>query len=476
MYKNKLFPLLSRLNQRELTAFEKCLTQHFTRQDIPSNVFRYVRNFHPHYREADVHPPAIHSQLFASEPYNKGKVHTAYSEIFQQLRDFLLSEKVKKDRFQYRYTWISVLEERGLYPTAREEAAELRKEVEELPGKDVTDYLKGIEAWYYFTYLTNRDRQKADIDALKGYVNNLDTYYAVCRLKVACELLNLEQQYPNNFSFATLPPLVDSIVDEQQADHPLLLCYKAVYQLLATSEVQYFDHAEMLLTQHIDHIATPELHTIISYLHNYAFPRVRDGVREFQEKVHHINVMALDCQVFAEKGTMSNAQFNNIVHVACKVRDYDWAERFIFEQRQYMETTNLEATVELAKATYYFEQQLFHEATLCLEVATAKDTKEVFHEIRANVLKLSGYYELNPEHDQISPTCERFEQYLYDKRARMEPIMNSVLRFIRILRMLCKSESSRDSILNTINLPLPVANREWLLEKANQYKPKYAVR
>lgn len=473
MYENKLFSLLSRLSPREMTAFQKHLTKHFTRQDIPTIVFIYVRKFYPGFRKTNVNPAAVHEQLFASEPDNRNKVLNAYSEIYQQLRDFLLLERVKKGPFDSRYIWMSILKERGLERAAEQEAALLRSEVQALPKKEVTDYLKSIEAYYYFNYLTDQDRRKADIEGLQQYVDNLDTYYAVCRLKVACEMLNLNKQRGQQFSLSALPLLLDMIIHAPQTAHPLLLCYRAVYQLLDTQEEQYFARVEALLAVHIKQIDLLELHTIVSYLHNYATPRIRDGAREFRARVHRVNIMALQHDVFSRKGAMSPSQFNNIVHVACSLKEFDWVELFILKQRPFLEDDIRDVTVELAKATFYFEQKYFNQVLTCLESAQFRDEH---HVIRASLLTIMVYYEMNPEHPLIGTACTNFEQYLYKIRSRMAAPAESSLRFIRTFRLLLKSESSRAAILEAINQPGQLASRDWLLEKTNQYNPKFAAR
>ena len=470
MYENKLFPLLSKLSRRELGAFGKYLTRHFTRQDIPTKVFLYVREFYPAFSKADLNPEAIHEQLFSQEPFNRMKVLNAYSDIYQQLRDFLLIEHVRKGPFDARYAWISILKERGLEQAARQEATYLRTDVEALPKKDTTDYLKSIEAYYYFTYLTDLDRRKPDLEALQGYVQNLDIYYAICRLKAACEILNINRQSGKSMSLAILPGVLDMIADAPETQDPLLLCYRAVYQLLYTGEEQYFARAEALLSEYIDHISTADLHIIVSYLHNYATPKIREGEKSILWKIHRINCLSLDYNVFSMPGSMSSSQFNNIVYMACTLKEFKWAERFILKQRNYLDEDIRDVTVELAKATFYFEQKQFDQALICLQSAPFR---EEHHVLRASLLTIMAYYEITPEHPLLDNACNNAEQYFYRLKNSLPAPADAALKFVRIVRLLLKSQKSRSAILEIINQPGQLASRDWLLEKTGQYKPKY---
>ena len=473
MYQNKLFTLLNTLSQREMTAFQKHLSRHFTRQDIPTTVFLHVRRYYPGFSKTDVHPTVTHRALFPSEPYNRNRILNAYSDIYLQLRAFLLAEGIKKHPARFRYAWMSILKERGLEAESQQEALLLREEVQALPRKEVADYLKSMETCYYFTYLTNQSRTKPDLEALQSYAHYLDTYYAVCRLKAACEMLNLNRQHTHRFSMDTVLPLLEMIGKIPDTGHPLLHCYLEIYQLLATQDERHFTRMESLLTKYAGQIAVSDLHILISYLHNYATPKIRDGVQAYRPRVHRIDKLALQYDVFSSKGAMSPSQFNNIVNVACTLKDFDWAEHFILKQGPYLEDDIRQVTVELAKATFYFEQRLFIQALICLEGAQLRDEH---HLIRASILKSMILFERNPEDPLIDSTCTNFEQNLYRIRTRMPAAADSALRFVRIFRLLKKSEQSQAFILDQIDQPGQLAYRDWLLEKAKKYRPKFAAR
>lgn len=466
MYKNKLFSLLNRLNRQELAAFQKHLAAYFSPEEVPGLVFAYVCVFYPHFTDIDaLDPVAVHRNLFAGEPYNRDKILNAYSDIYQRLIDYLLMQKIKTG-IHSRYFRMSILKERGLEDACRNEARQLRKEVNELPKKEVSDYLKSIEAHYYFAYLEKQGRSSADKDALQQYADDLDTYYAICRLKVACEMANLNTQYPQQYSFSPPPDMVLRVEDKPYPDHPLLLCYRETYLLLQTREEIHFENTEDLISKYAHRIGALDLHTIISYLHNYASPRIRDGAIEFKQRVHRLNKIALRYDLFSRKGAMSPLQFNNIIFAACSLKDFDWAERFILKQGQFLDDKVREVTIELAKATYFLELKYPDQALICLRNTTLK---EPLDKMRAYALTLMCYYEKEIGHDDVDKLYTNFERYLKRKKEKY-PQVTAFQNFTRIFRMLWDKENSRKVILKEIEQSRPLISQTWLLEKAETYK------
>jgi hypothetical protein len=473
MYENKLFTLLNRLNRREMSLFQKHLSGPSTREDVPTQVFSHIRKYHPDFTDkTDLDPLTVHQYLFASEPYNRDKILNAYSDIYLRLRDYLMIQKLKTGT-EFRYLWISILKERGLEHAAGNEAQQLRREVEALPKKEVSDYLKGIEAHYYFAYLADQDRTKPDEKALQGFAEDLDTYYAICRLKVSCEMINLKRQHPKQYSFDT--SLGEALQSEKYPDiqHPLLLCYRKIYMLLQTGEEVHFEAVEALLSQYAHQIGPLDLHTIISYLHNYASSRLPAGADKFQKKVHWLNNIALQYDLFSRKGAMSPSQFNNIIFVACALKDFAWAERFILKQGQFLDDDIREVTIELAKATFYMEQKHLKQVLDCLQNTYFKDP---LHRMRASTLTLMCHYEKKSEYEFVESLCKNFEGYLYRQKEKYPRPASGFLNFTRIFRMLLDGKESREQIQKVIEQTGNVMSRAWLLEQANLYKPIYAAR
>lgn len=161
----------------------------------------------------------------------------ALSDLHLWLKEYLLLEKLKSDSFESRVFWMSILKERGLTADFARKAALLQREVEKMPKSTVLDYMKGMASNYFFYYHLTNDKQKVDIQALNdcGYDLVDLLFYAVSRLKIACEMANRQNLMSQPASLEVLPAIHRLSKAKAISNHPLFLLYLKVYELLFPS-------------------------------------------------------------------------------------------------------------------------------------------------------------------------------------------------------------------------------------------------
>lgn len=461
----KFFTLLRTLrNKEELESFHRYLKQMHGNERIALALFGYLRKFYPDYRDdKKLEIAYAYRKVFKSEiGENRKKIHNTLSDLHIWLKDFLISEKTAADSSERKLTWLAILQERGLRTEFSRQSSQLRDEVNAIHRKTPVDYMKAVAVNFFIhchleRSVLNQEQEEVETD--------LDLFYALAKIKLACEKANYKNLRPETAEPERLPPDFGSFSPKEMAKHPLLLLYREVYQLIAAKQDNSFDRLENMLPEHADAIDPLELNLILRYLHNYAAAQIRNGMEGYWKRIHHLNKFSLERDSFDLKRVITGAQFNNIVSAACYAKDVAWASAFVRSHTLFLPAEVRDEAALLAEATILFEKKNFNKVLDMLEEKDFRDTSDF---IRSKALLIKTYYELDRE--DILDKCHAFDTFLYRHLKPETEAVKGALNFSKILKSLVRRKMDKTRILEEIRTTKPLYFISWLLEKANEYR------
>jgi hypothetical protein len=473
MRKRKFIQLAGTLNKDKMAAFSKHLKRLHCNDTVALAVFDHIRKLHPFLSdEPKLEINYAYKKIFkvplGSDKANRAKMLNALSDLHLWLKEFLLLEKIKSDEFESRMFWMSILKELGLKDEYARKAALLQAAVEQMPKANIEDYMKGMAANYFFYYHLTHDKQKLDIQALNNCAADLDLFYAVSRLKIACEMVNRQSLMSQPPSLEVLPAIIELSKAKPISGHPLLVLYHKVYDLISSQEDLLFAELEHLLRENSRKVAPEELHIILSYLHNYAAMQIRRGNEKYWGMIHRLDIFAAENGVLEKSGQISSSQFNNIVNVACISKDLKWALSFIKKYKQLLPDNIRKDTVALANALILFEKKEYRNAIQKLSDVVFTD---LHHAIRSKSVILRSYYEMNDENFDVKEYCAAFEIFLKRQQKTNREAVTATLNFVKIVKKLKRRNEDKQLIISEIENTNPLYFRLWLLEKAAEYEP-----
>ncbi len=474
MKKSKLFSLLRTLDHNELSSFSKYIIRLHGREDVALAVFNYIKKFFPGFLdERKLEKRYAHLRIFkepwAAKPGNDSKLLNALSDLHLWLKEFLLFQRISDKSFETQILWMKILKERGLSAELSRQAARLHGDIRTTARTSISDYIKGMEANYFLYYYLTPNKLSESISTLQDCGNDMDLFYSVSRVKLACEMANRKNLMKLEYSQEALPTVIELSKTKELSNAPLLKLYMAVYKLLSRWEDQRYLEIEKMLTTYVGKIEQEELLTILSYLHNYAAIQIRHGNERYWMITHRLNKFGADHGAFTGKSQITANQLNSIVNTACKVKDFDWASSFIKTHRNILPEDNKDNALLLAEAIILVEQKKYRLALKKLEKA---DLPELYDTIRARSLLLICHYELADSELDIIGLCIAFEGYLKRHRKPRLEAVEATLRFIRMVKMLARGKAPRDEILREIEANPSIYFKAWLLEKTRVYKRK----
>ncbi len=277
----------------------------------------------------------------------------------------------------------------------------------------------------------------------------------------------------NKLSSANLEPLQTErlpVLDETGTpdEHPLLLLYRKLYEVVTMGGEDKFDGMVAQMAAHAPKIDRPELYVMVSYLHNYTASQIRKGEKGYMGQAHELNKFCLQFDIFSMQNVMSATQFNNVVSIACGVKDFDWALSFVKTQSRLLQPEIAQDTVLLSNAIIHFIRKNFSEV---LRLFEGKNLKDVNNIVRSKAIILRCYYELNMDMEKTFDFCMAFESYLRRHWKPRKEAFTALLNSLKIMKILIRKNAGKERLLQLIDQTPLLYFKDWLLEKAAAYSP-----
>lgn len=472
MFKKKIFKLLRTLDQEEFAGFEKYLKGHSAQQKMVLATFNYLKRFYPDFNDKKRLELAYAFKKIFKEPiekkdYNRKKLLNLLSDINLRLKEYLMLQKINNSSLEGHLLWAKILMERGLDNEFSRMIKVIQSDINLHSKKSLLDYIQGLRVNYLYYYRAVQKKLEPQINAIQLAVENLDKFYSILHLKLACELKAREKILNIKTIETYKNPQLKLLPKIFWATNPLLSMYQQAFQLLNTNNENYYNSLALMLQKNKNRISTEEQHILLSYLQNYASAQIRNGKAIFWIKAHELNKFGVEQNLFAQKGLISHTQFNNIINAACKAKEFEWALGFVDQYKCFLDDSIRQSTTALSEAIIFYEMKEFDQI---LPVLLTIDFVDTHHAIRAKSLTLISYVELNWDKETIMNFCKSFLSFLKrDKKLRKETI-TATSNFVKITRSLIQDQRQKDVLIEKIKNTKPLYFDLWLLKKADEIK------
>lgn len=479
MEKLKLFTLLKKLKTDEVSAFHKHLKQLRGKASIPIRVFDYARKLHPDFKDKkkmdidyayrkifgkpDLDPDAGQTNLF-----------NTLSDLYLLLREFLIAEKIRKDKRMSELLWLDFLQERGFKVPFAKQTGALYEKMTTQSRVLSESYMKNAgTALLQFKALA-QNTKSPDIEAMQQCLDILKIYIETIQVKMECQLATVKKLRPASPEEEgdKVQKEPEHITQDAMQKHSLLLeVYKDIREMIEHDDEDLFNKIEKTFIEYIDRIEIDELQNMMGYLRNFIAGKLRkDRNSPWAAKLHQLNRFRLQYDPYARRGIMTITQFTNIVNTACAVGEIVWAESFVAEYGSQLPANIQDAAVKLSEATILFEKKKFEEVIDLLNSIQQADIKEIVDEMRFRMLMLRCYFELKRKSDFITHYCIAFEAMLLRANKPKKEHVEAALEFVRICKMILKMNTNKEKLIELIKGKPMLYVGNWLIEQAEKYK------
>lgn len=483
MKKSKLLSVLKKMKPEEIEQFSEFLRQHHKKDKTALRVFQYVIAYWPDFDDNHLAASYLYKKIYkeslpktplALKRKKLKNLQNKFADLMVWLKNFFWYQKISTKSLERDLIWSTILMEHEMHQELSKHRSELKEKVEKNKPQDVSGYLKRVIASYLANYRFSELIQDPDPRNLPDFIEHLDSFYAIARLKLACEMATRKLVKPdaeaNTAAVFQVENLSALLPFPQIQNNPLVVIYTELYALI-THKIEGKDQkkdrykkVEGLFRANIGGIAPEEQYDIIVFLQNYAAGEIRTGDASYLIIAHDLNVFGVEHGAFNKNGVISANYYTNIINAACKVGALDWAWGFADGYSSQLDQAIRENVTKLGKAIVLFEKKDYAAVYSILLGQSFSDTHS---EIRSRSMFLRSAWELNlRDEDHVLSYCLAFEQYLVSRHKKNQSdVITASLNFVRILKKMFLGYKDKAKLIAEIRKHELLYFRAWLIEK-----------
>lgn len=466
MQKSKMIELLSNFSAKELTKLgEFIASPYFNKDEEVILFYNFIRPLGADFSSKKVDKDYLLKNGIKGISLTEKKLSylmnyvVEYAEAYIQIAQFQLQKTENQIQLlkKYNYWGADKFFERTL--TKIQNSPELHT------IKDTDYWLNQYHIASESTYYFDRLKIRSFDPSLQEAADYLDLFYISTKLKYLCELMNRQQLVAANYEMRLLHEIFAHVQEKKYEEIPAVSIYYQILMLFQEPDNdEHYQKLKNHLVKSIDAFSSSEARDIFTYAQNYCITKANAGKQEYLAELLLLYKISLDKKFIIQNDNISPWAFKNIVSVATRVGEINWAENFVKMYINYVNTKFKDNAYNYNLAYLYYSKKEFGNA---LQMLNAVEYTDVFYALDSRILQIKLYYEM----DEVSPllsSLDSFRVYLRRNKIISEHIRIVYSNFIKFTDKLIKYSNDKPRLAKLkedIIKTKQVADINWLLLK-----------
>lgn len=475
MQNSKLIKLLQGVQHEELHWLYKFLNSPiYNTNKLPIQLFDYLKKFHPEFESPKINLERVFERLFPNEKFNRQKLRKIMYELAVLVEEFYVAMRLKNNSFEKKKILVEELGERNLYTRFEKESKELIKKLE---NQNYSNSFYFENHFHLKKNLLEHPQTIKQKDAVNSFLElsiNLDNYYFLQKLHLACIIKSAEKIYSIKIKIPFLNELTREIKKRKLDETAIYKLYLSIYHLFENLEKDNLFNSLLLDYQTLkETLSKDDNVAILKYLLNYTLYKMNRGHEEYISKSFELYKIGLVDGVLINNNRIPTVTFGNIVATGAYLKKFDWTSNFINQFQNYLDIKVKDEVVLFNLGKLHFQQGNYSNV---IELLLNKTFSEILYKITSRTILLKSYFELflkdNTYQDLVITQAEAFEKYLQREKNISESNKKSSLNFVRYFKRLVSNFHSKKIDWNIFKTSLYkeniLSNKSWLLEKVKE--------
>jgi hypothetical protein len=340
---------------------------------------------------------------------------------------------------------------------------EARQSRERLPWRHA-DYYHDLNLVEWEQYQFDTSAKRTESLNLQATSDFMDTAFIARKLRLACLALSHQAVFKTDYRIGLLEAVLTHAEVENLVETPAVGLYFYCYKFLVThTPDDYFYRFREMLFASAAMFPPDELRTLYLLAINFGIKKINESAEGWRHATLELYKSALERDLLLENGLLSRFAFNNIVAIALRVGETDWAEQFILQYKPSLERQWREATAGLNLARVAYARRDYKTALLNLQ---RSDYKDLINNLAAKTLQLKVFYE-TAEYDLLASHLSSMTNFIRRHTAIGYHRTNysRVVHYTRQLMSLNFHDSAAVTALRQkVEQEEILTEKEWLLE------------
>jgi hypothetical protein len=464
MQKNSYLIILDSLNRKELRLFRGYFDLFYGGQKKLKPVFEYYTSF---YKKRKQPPPVAEAypdiyKKVPESPKNLADLRNRISDLHIIVKEFLIQQKLKEKKFERDFLWLEVLEDKNLAHQKKLHLESLFRDFARANAPTIWQDFHQLQLHHHTFFKNKFENLPQEAKMVEQALLSLEEFYRNMKFKLAAELTNLESVIGLEYQQLDMQELTIGVTDNFSPYSTLAQFYSLVYSFKIQQNDPTFEQLKSFLFQNDNRLPFEDRLIAVIYLINFIAAQIKNGGTAFIQRGFEVYKYGLDEQILTYQNTINQTNFENIVSIACRIQDYQWAKEFAQAHQNYLTENIRKDTFTLSMATIYFSQGKFQ---MVIDTLDKTNLSNIFQELRAKALVLRSYFELGND-EEVAEGCTAFLRFLRRPNNKLgEGNRTATKNFCILLKKLLDVNLDKKEMSKMIQEKKPLFFKEWLLSK-----------
>ena len=469
MKKGQLIAIIKTLTKPEIREFRKWLLSpvHNQREDV-TQLFDYLMTGDHLYVDKFLEKERVFRKIFGKEAYNDAKLRQTIHFLYKVLEEYFGYQHYRNEEIKAKMALVKDYRARSLLKAGKKNL----DQVEDLLEKDIhrnEDYSRNEYEFQQekYNYLSlSRRTQELNFQEIS---NALDRTYFIEKLQLSCRIIFHQILYRTNHDLGFLDFVLQKVEERNLTEEPAIAIYYYIIKAMTDQEDDhaYFEKLRLEISEFSALFPKPQLREIYQMAINYSVRKTNAGLAAFQREIFEWYRQGISNEVLIEIGKLSPTTYSNTVTAAIKVKEFEWAEKFIDDYKPMLPEQEKENLSHFTRGKLLFEKKDYKKAMVLLAQV---EYNNIFFNLNAKSILTKMYYELD-EIDALESLLESFRIYI-----RRKDVIgyhgNRYLGLIKFTKKLIRispyDKGKIAKLRKEIETADPLPERQWLLEQLNK--------
>ncbi|HQU59781.1 MAG TPA: hypothetical protein PLU64_11320, partial [Saprospiraceae bacterium] len=208
-------------------------------------------------------------------------------------------------------------------------------------------------------------------------------------------------------------------------------------------------------------IQPTERREVYLYAINFCARKIRQGKETYVPVVLGLYIQGISDESLFEGGYLSHWTYTNVVKLALRQKDFDWAEHFIRDYSDKLSPQSREDALHFNLAELFYQKEQYGEV---LSHLTKLNFSDMFYHIGSRTVLVKTFYE-SEEIESLLSLLASFSNFLRRNKKISASLKKTYLNFCNLLiQLLHDNPRKREKIKGQIQATQPLAERAWLMK------------
>lgn len=422
-------------------------------------------------QEIDFSKEKIFLELFQSNPIEEKNVSYMMNHLLKLIEKFLATEQFLNDKHDVNIKTIDAYLQRSLYKHFNYLLHRSKSEIELRPY----DNENLLHQQYDLAMLTYRHFQQLNIrksdPCVQDVVDKFDIYFIYEKLKFNVELRNRQQSLYEKYNFNFIEEVKGYIHKSDIAKVPQINIYYNLLILFEEEEMEknqtLYNHLKEIINNNIGIISVEEMRSIFKNIINFLIRKVNKIEKLYYfEELEYWYSAGLRLKILFEKDHLSPWAFKNYVTTGLRLGKFDETERNIHLYGKLLAPDLRDNAMNINLGILNFYKKDYDAS---LKYLSKVEFTDIFYNLDTKRITMKIFYETK-QYDVLMSHIVSFKMFLRRNETVTPAYRELYNNFTDVLAIISKQEKKKkQAILNKIKSYKSIADRDWLLQKVNEW-------